>query len=152
MLFIGCVPQSKLAKVCAERFPVKEEIKETIVTDTITIAGDTIRLNKTDTAYIICPPNKVITQIKEVKIKAENTAKIEALKQKHQKEIEEYSSMYLMHEQKHEREIEKLKKELKKSEEKLEDVKKFKRWFYILIGILAVFLGYRLSRWFNPLP
>jgi predicted RNase H-like nuclease (RuvC/YqgF family) len=148
MLFMGCVPQSKLAKVCAERFPVKEEITETIVTDTITIAGDTIRLNKTDTSYIICPPNKVITKVKEVKITAENTAKTHIIKQDCQKQLDSKD-----------KEIGKIKKELINKEEKiaelkqkLEDVKKFKRWFYILIGIIALILGYRFSRWFNPLP
>lgn len=145
---MGCVPQSKLAKVCAERYPVKEEITETIVTDTITIAGDTIRLNKTDTAYVVCPPNKVITQIKEVKIKAENTAKTQLVKDDCTKQLRNKD-----------KEIEKLNKELSSKDhkiaelkEKLEDVKKYKRWFYMLIGIIAIILGYRLSRWFNPLP
>lgn len=145
---MGCVPQSKLAKVCAERFPIKEEITETIVTDTITIAGDTIRLNKTDTAYVVCPPNKVITQIKEVKIKAENTAKTQLVKDHCNKKLTAKDSQ-----------IEKLNKELSSKnqkiaelKEKLEDVKKYKKWFYMLIGIIAIILGYRLSRWFNPLP
>lgn len=145
---MGCVPQSKLAKVCAERFPIKEEIKETIRIDTIISAGDTIRLNKTDTAYIICPPNKVITQIKEVKIKAENTAKTQLIKDDFSKQLNAKD-----------KEIEKIKKELSnkddkiaKLKEKLEDVNKYKRWFFILVGILAIILGYRLSRWFNPLP
>lgn len=148
MLFIGCVPQSKLAKVCAERYPVKEEIKETLIIDTVRIQGDTIRLNKTDTAYVICPPSKVITKTKEVKIKAENTAKTHSIKQECDKQL-----------QTKDKEIEKLKKDLNKRDqkigeykEKLEDVKKYKWWFFSLIGIIALILLYRLSRWFKPLP
>ena len=64
----GCLSQNKLAKVCSERFPIKEEIKEVLVIDTILTQGDTIVIHFKDSSLpVICPPNKIITKTKEVK-------------------------------------------------------------------------------------
>lgn len=148
LLFIGCVPQSKLAKVCAERFPVKEEVKEILIIDTLNIIGDTIRLNKTDTAYVICPPNQVITKTKEVRITAENTAKTHLVKEQCSKELKDKD-----------KEINKLQntiventKKISNLEHKLQIVQKYKKRFYILTGLLTLFLCFKLSRWFKSLP
>lgn len=143
---MGCVPQSKLAKVCAERFPVIENTKEILIIDTLIMSGDTVRLNKTDTAFIICPPNKVITKIKEVRITAENTAKTHLIKQDCTKQIDAKD-----------KEIIKLKKDLSKQIQKVSELKqklstmgKFRWRFYGLIGLIILFL--LSSRWLRSLP
>jgi hypothetical protein len=77
LLFLtGCVPQSKLAKVCAERYPIREDVKEVINTEVVYLPSDTILVHFKDTVLpVICPPNKTITRIKEVVKTQENTAK-----------------------------------------------------------------------------
>lgn len=148
LLFIGCVPQSKLAKVCAERYPVKEEIKEIIHIDTLISLGDTIRLNKTDTAYVICPPAQVITKTKEVRITAENTAKTHLVKEQCSKELKDKDREIIALQKK----IADNAKKISNLEKKLQIVQKYKERFYILIGILALFLFFKFSRWFKLLP
>jgi hypothetical protein len=148
LLFIGCVPQSKLAKVCAERYPVKEEIKEIIRIDTLISLGDTIRLNKTDTAYVICPPAQVITKTKEVRITAENTAKTHLVKEQCSKELKDKDREIIALQ----KTIADNAKKISNLEKKLQIVQKYKERFYILIGILALFLFFKFSRWFKLLP
>lgn len=148
LLFIGCVPQSKLAKVCAERFPVKEEIREIILIDTLNIKGDTIRLNKTDTAYVICPPTQVITKTKEVRITAENTAKTHLVKEQCSKELKTKDKEIIALQ----KTILDNAKKISNLEKKLQIVQKYKKRFYILTGLLALFLFFKLSRWFKSLP
>jgi hypothetical protein len=148
LLFIGCVPQSKLAKVCAERYPVKEEIKEIIRIDTLISLGDTIRLNKTDTAYVICPPTQVITKTKEVRITAENTAKTHLVKEQCSKELKDKDREIIALQ----KTIADNAKKISNLEKKLQIVQKYKERFYILIGILALFLFFKFSRWFKLLP
>lgn len=137
----GCLSEKKLADKCAEKFPIREEIKEVLVIDTIQSQPDTILVHFKDSILpVICPPMKTIVQKKEVIKTLENTAKIESLKNKHQKEMEFLHMDYQKHEDAHIKEVEKLKKDLNKAEEKLENVKKFKRWFWLLIsGILLYF-------------
>lgn len=148
LLFIGCVPVSKLAKVCAERYPVKEEVKEIIRIDTLISVGDTIRLNKTDTAYVICPPKQVITKMKEVRITAENTAKTHLVKEQCSKELKAKDKEIIALQ----KSIADNAKKISSLEKKLQIVQKYKERFYILIGILALFLFFKLSRWFKTLP
>ena len=148
LLFIGCVPQSKLAKVCAERFPVKEEIKEIIRIDTLISLGDTIRLNKTDTAYVICPPTQVITKTKEVRIIAENTAKTHLVKEQCSKELKAKDKDIIALQ----KTIADNAKKISNLEKKLQIVQKYKARFYILTGLLTLFLFFKLSRWFKLLP
>ena len=146
----GCLSQNKLAQKCAERFPVQEQIKETIVVDTIYTKGDTITMGLGDSSFsFVCPPTKTITKTKEVKITAENTAKTYLLKQDHQKEIDQLNAdcdkqikILNAEREKHIKEIDKLNK-------KLDSVKKFKRWFYImLLGIIIIF-AIRLRKLFS---
>ena len=148
LVFIGCVPVSKLAKVCAERYPVKEEIREIIIVDTLNIEGDTIRLNKTDTAYVVCPPTQVITKTKEVRITAENTAKTHLAKEQCSKELKAKDKEII----KLQNSIADNAKKISNLEKKLQIVQKYKRRFYILTGLLTLFLFFKLSRWFKLLP
>jgi predicted RNase H-like nuclease (RuvC/YqgF family) len=138
----GCLSQNKLAKVCSERFPIKEEIKEVLVIDTILTQGDTIVIHFKDSSLpVICPPNKIITKTKEVKITAENTAKTHLVKQDHQKEINKLNDECDKQIQKIKKELDSKTKEIDKLSEKLESVKKFKYRFYILLsGIILYFV------------
>jgi hypothetical protein len=148
LIFIGCVPVSKLAKVCAERYPVKEEIREIVLVDTLNIKGDTIRLNKTDTAYVICPPTQVITKTKEVRITAENTAKTHLVKEQCSKELKVKDKEII----KLQNSIADNAKKISNLEKKLQIVQKYKRRFFVLTGLLTLFLFFKLSRWFKLLP
>lgn len=137
----GCLSQNKLAKICLERFPIKEEIKEVLVIDTILTQGDTIVVHFKDSSLpVICPPNKIITKTKEVKITAENTAKTYLVKQDHQKEINKLNDDCDKQINKLNAESKKHLKEIDNLNIKLESVKKFKNRFYLLItGIILYF-------------
>jgi hypothetical protein len=137
----GCLSQNKLAKVCSERFPIKEEIKEVLVIDTILTQGDTIIIHFKDSSLpVICPPNKIITKTKEVKITSENTAKTYLVKQDHQKEINKLNDDCDKQISKLNDESKKHIKEIDNLNIKLENVKKFKRRFYLLLsGIILYF-------------
>ena len=138
----GCYSQNKLAKVCAEIFPIKEEIKEVLIVDTILTPGDTIVMHFKDSSLpFICPPNKTIIQKKEVKILAENTAKTHLLNQEHQKEIIKLNDECDKQVKSLNAELKKQTKEIDKLSEKLESVKKFKHRFYLLLsGIILYFV------------
>jgi hypothetical protein len=141
LFLTGCLSERKLAETCAEKFPVKEEIKEVLIIDTVQSLPDTVVVHFKDSNFtFVCPPVQTIIKTKEVIKRQENTAKIESLKKAHQKEMETYIKDFEMHEEKHNKEIEKLKKDLINSEEKVESLRKFKRWFYILVlGLIAYF-------------
>ena len=141
LFLTGCLSERKLAETCAEKFPVKEEIKEVLIIDTVQSLPDTVVVHFKDSNFtFVCPPVQTIIKTKEVIKRQENTAKIESLKKAHQKEMETYIKDFEMHEEKHNKEIEKLKKDLINSEEKVESLRKFKRWFYILVlGLIAIF-------------
>lgn len=141
LFLTGCISERKLAETCAEKFPIKEEIKEVLVVDTIQAAPDTIMVHFKDSILpVICPPSKTIILTKEVIKTQENTAKIEALKMRHQKEMESVHKDYQNHEAAHIKEVEKLKKDLTNVESKLQSARKFKLWFYLLIsGIILIF-------------
>lgn len=146
----GCISQKKLAQKCADRFPVQEQIKEIIVIDTIYTKGDTITMGLRDSSFsFVCPPNKTITKTKEVRILTENTAKTHLLKQNHQKEIDDLNDEYRKQIARLNAEMDKHIKEIDKLNNKLESVKKFKRWFYMmLIGIIIIF-AIRLRKLFS---
>ncbi len=140
------VSQNKLAKVCAERFPIKEEIKEVLVIDTLLTQGDTIVVHFKDSSLpVICPPSKTITKIKEVKITAENTAKTHLLNQEHQKEINKLNDECDKQLKKIQKELESKVKEIDNLSEKLESVKKFKRRFYLLLSGIILYFVIRLG-------
>lgn len=139
--FSGCLSEKKLAQKCADKFPVKEEIKEIIIIDTIQSKADTVLVHFRDSILpVICPPNKIITKTKEVKITAENTAKTHLLKQDHQKQIDKLNDECDRQKDSLNAELKKRIKEIDKLNNKLNSVKKFKQWFYILLlGIIVTF-------------
>lgn len=84
LLFISCTSERKLAKICAEKYPIKDStiIIEKIDTTYEFIKGDSIKVPfyiKGDVVYkdTICPTIKVpkITKSKEKIVYQENTAK-----------------------------------------------------------------------------
>ena len=86
LIFISsCMSEKKLAKVCADKFPVKDSIVVIETTDTTYeyIKGDSIRIytkinEKVYVTDTICPEKKVATVIKfrDKVVYQENTAKI----------------------------------------------------------------------------
>jgi hypothetical protein len=84
LLFVSCASEKKIAKICAEKYPIKDStiIIEKIDTTYEYIKGDSIKVPfyiKGDVIYkdTICPPIKVpkITKSKEKIVYQENTAK-----------------------------------------------------------------------------
>lgn len=146
----GCLSQKKLAQKCADKFPVKEEIKEIIIIDTIQSKADTILVHFKDSILpVICPPSKTITKTKEIKITAENTAKTHLLKQDHQKQINKLNDECNKQIKSLNAELEKHIKEIDKLNNKLNSVKKFKHWFWILISGIFIYFAIRLRRLFS---
>lgn len=146
LFLTGCLSEKKLAETCAEKYPIKEEIKEVLVIDTIQSKPDTILVHFKDSILpVICPPSKTITLTKEVIRIQENTARIQSLKLNHQKEMESLHMDYQRHEEAHIKEVEKLKKQLDNTETKLQNVKKYKLWFWLLISSLVAIFAIRNS-------
>ena len=142
----GCISQNKLAKVCAERFPINEQIKEVIVVDTIITKGDTIKMGFKDTSFsFVCPPSKTITVYKEVKITAENTAKTYLVKQEYQAEINKLNDDCDKQIKILNVELNKHIKEINNLSEKLENVKKFKNRFYILLSGIILYFAFKFG-------
>lgn len=84
LLFVSCASEKKLAKICAEKYPIKDStiIIEKIDTTYEYIKGDSIKVPfyiKGDVVYkdTICPTIKVpkVTKTKEKIVYQENTAK-----------------------------------------------------------------------------
>jgi hypothetical protein len=84
LLFVSCASEKKIAKICAEKYPIKDStiIIEKIDTTYEYIKGDSIKVPfyiKGDVVFkdTICPPVKVpkITKSKEKIVYQENTAK-----------------------------------------------------------------------------
>ena len=129
LFLTGCLSERKLAETCAEKYPIKESVKEILIVDTL-VNTDTVKIEyKGDSIVLPCPPSKTITMTKEVIKTQENTAKIESLKLNHQKEMESLHMDYQRHEEAHIKEVDKLKKQLNDVETKFQNVKKFKLWF-----------------------
>jgi hypothetical protein len=84
----SCMSQKKLAKTCAERFPINDStvIIERVDTTYQYVQGDSIRVpfyvqGKVIYKDTICPPVKVanVSKVKEKQVYVENTAKIQHL-------------------------------------------------------------------------
>ena len=145
LLLTGCLSERKLAETCAEKFPIREQIKEILIIDTL-INTDTVKIEyKGDSIVLPCPPIKTITLTKEVVKTQENTAKIESMRLNHQKEMETLHNDYQNHEAAHLKEVDKLKKQLNDVETKFQNVKKFKLWFWLLVSGLGVIFAIRNS-------
>ena len=149
--FIGCISSHKLAEVCAERYPVKEEIKEVIIIDTILTKGDTIKIHfKDSVAVVICPPIQTITKTKEVIKTIENTAKVEALKESNRKAIGMVIDNYTQENKELQRIIEIKNKELTAIQSKYDAAKKYKTYWWLAILLIIVYFAYRVRKWFIP--
>ncbi len=145
LFLTGCLSERKLAETCAEKYPIKESVKEILIVDTL-VNTDTVKIEyKGDSIVLPCPPSKTITLTKEVIKTQENTAKIESLRISHQKEMESLHMDYIQHEEAHRKEVEKLKKQLNDVETKFQNVKKFKLWFWLLISGLGLIFAIRNS-------
>lgn len=145
LLLTGCLSQKKLAETCAEKFPIREQVKEILIIDTL-INTDTVKIEyKGDSIVLPCPPSKTITLTKEVVKTQENTAKIESMRLNHQKEMETLHNDYQNHEAAHLKEVDKLKKQLNDVETKFQNVKKFKLWFWLLVSGLGLIFAIRNS-------
>lgn len=145
LFLTGCLSERKLAETCAEKYPIKESVKEILIVDTL-VNTDTVKIEyKGDSIVLPCPPSKTIILTKEVIKTQENTAKIESLKLNHQKEMESLHRDYQNHEEAHRKEVDKLKKQLNDVETKFQNVKKFKLWFWLLISGLGLIFAIRNS-------
>lgn len=145
LFLTGCLSERKLAETCAEKYPIKESVKEILIVDTL-VNTDTVKIEyKGDSIVLPCPPSKTIILTKEVIKTQENTAKIESLKLNHQKEMESLHRDYQNHEEAHRKELDKLKKQLNDVETKFQNVKKFKLWFWLLISGLGLIFAIRNS-------
>ena len=148
----GCLTQKKLAEKCAEKFPIKEEIKEVIIIDTIQSAGDTIVVHFKDSSLpVICPPSKTITKIKEVKIKAENTAKTYLINEEHKKEIIKLNDKCIKDKSEMQKIIDAQTKEIDKLRERIEIVNKYKHRFYLLLLGIILYFAFKYRRFFSIL-
>ena len=146
LFLTGCLSEKKLAETCAEKYPIKESVKEVLIFDTIELKPDTILMYFKDTILAVpCPPSKTITFTKEVIKTQENTAKIESMRMSHQKEMESLHRDYQNHEAAHLKDVDKLKKQLNDVETKFQNVKKFKLWFWLLVSGLGVIFAIRNS-------
>lgn len=132
VLVTGCMSQKKLAKVCADNFPVKDStvIVERIDTVIEYIKGDSIRVPfYVDGGIIykdtICPPVKVRTvfKTKEKEVYIENTAKTTQL----QNEIDDLNKSIIKEREK-----------LKNAETENKELAGFKRQVFFGFGIFIL--------------
>jgi hypothetical protein len=150
-IFIGCIPSHKLAEVCAERYPVKEEIKEIVIIDTILTKGDTILVHfKDSVAVVVCPPIQTITKTREVVKTLENTAKIEALKESNRRAVSMVVDNYTKENKELLRIIDSKNKEIVKLQDKYDSAKKYKTYWWLAVSVIIVYFAFRLKKWFIP--
>ena len=153
-LLMGCISSHRLAEVCAERYPVKEETKEIIIIDTLYTKGDTILVRfKDSTAVVICPPIQTITKTKEVVKTIENTAKIEALKESNRKAVGMVVDNYTQENKELQRIIDTKNKEIVKLQDKYDSANKYKKRFFILLSVIILYFAAKFSvkKWLSLL-
>jgi hypothetical protein len=145
LLFVSCASEKKIAKICAEKYPIKDStiIIEKIDTTYEYIKGDSIKVPfyiKGDVIYkdTICPPVKVpkITKSKEKIVYQENTAK-NALFELQMKDMSQ--------------KLAKVNDDNKKLEDKVRSRTKQRNILFIILGIIILFrvLKYALYRWLS---
>jgi hypothetical protein len=145
LLFVSCVSEKKIAKVCAEKYPIKDStiIIEKIDTTYEYIKGDSIKIPfyiKGEVIYkdTICPPVKFpkITKSKEKIVYQENTAK-SALFEFQMKDMSQ--------------KLAKVNDDYKKLEQKVRSRTKQRNILFIILGIIILFkvLKYALYRWLS---
>ena len=143
LLFVSCVSEKKIAKICAEKYPIKDStiIIEKIDTTYEYIKGDSIKVPfylKGEVIYkdTICPPVKFpkITKSKEKIVYQENTAK-SALFEFQMKDMSQ--------------KLAKANDDNKKLEDKVRSRTKQRNILFIILGliILIQIIKYALKRW-----
>lgn len=143
LLFVSCASEKKIAKICAEKYPIKDStiIIEKIDTTYEYIKGDSIKVPfyiKGDVVYkdTICPTIKVpkVTKSKEKIVYQENTAK-NALFEFQMKEINQ--------------KLAKLNDVNVKLEAELKETKKQRNTILLIIGIIILIQGikYAVFKW-----
>ena len=153
-LFMGCISTNKLAEVCAERYPVKEETKEVIIIDTLYTKGDTILVHfKDSVAIVVCPPTQTIIKTKEVIKTIENTAKLEALKESNRKAVGMVVDNYTQENKELQRIIDAKNKEIVKLQDKYDSANKYKKRFFILLSVIILYFAAKFSvkKWLSLL-
>lgn len=145
LLFVSCVSEKKIAKICAEKYPIKDStiIIEKIDTTYEYIKGDSIKVPfylKGEVIYkdTICPPVKIpkITKSKEKIVYQENTAK-SALFEFQMKDMSQ--------------KLAKANDDNKKLEDKVRSRTKQRNILLIILGliILLLYLKITLNRWLS---
>ena len=143
LLFVSCVSEKKIAKICAEKYPIKDStiIIEKIDTTYEYIKGDSIKVPfylKGEVIYkdTICPPVKfpMITKSKEKIVYQENTAK-SALFEFQMKDMSQ--------------KLAKVNDDNKKLEDKVRSRTKQRNILLIILGIIILLqvLKFALKRW-----
>ena len=143
LLFVSCASEKKIAKICAEKYPIKDStiIIEKIDTTYEYIKGDSIKVPfylKGEVLYkdTICPPVKFpkITKSKEKIVYQENTAK-SALFEFQMKDISQ--------------KLAKLNDTNVKLEAELKETKKQRNTILLIIGIIILIQGikYAVFKW-----
>ena len=143
LLFVSCASEKKIAKICAEKYPIKDStiIIEKIDTTYEYIKGDSIKVPfyiKGEVVYkdTICPTIKVpkVTKSKEKIVYQENTAK-NALFEFQMKEINQ--------------KLAKLNDVNVKLEAELKETKKQRNTILLIIGIIILIQGikYAVFKW-----
>lgn len=139
VLLIGCVPQKKIAKICAEKFPVRDSTIIIEKTDSVvyTIAGDTIQVpcqNKDSLIYIPvkCPEKKGywITKYKDKIVYRENTAMV-AYQQKVIDTLQKKNAL--------------LRQEIQQKNEKIKELRKYKNYIFAIIICVIIYIYMKIK-------
>ncbi len=142
VFFASCASEAKIAKVCAEKYPIKDStiIIETIDTAFVQIKGDTILVpfkvkDSSFTISVPCPSVKAPSVQKSSKkvVYLENTAKTKL------KDIE--IGLLASQNMKLAVEIQEMQKKINEQKETISSLRKFKMWVVIfIISLIAIYL------------
>lgn len=142
VFFASCASEAKIAKVCAEKYPIKDStiIIETIDTAFVEIKGDTILVpfkvkDSSFTISVPCPSVKAPSVQKSSKkvVYLENTAKTKL------KDIE--IGLLASQNMKLAVEIQEMQKKINEQKETISSLRKFKMWVVIfIISLIAIYL------------
>lgn len=142
VFFASCASEAKIAKVCAEKYPIKDStiIIETIDTAFVEIKGDTILVpfkvkDSSFTISVPCPSVKAPSVQKSSKkvVYLENTAKTKL------KDIE--IGLLASQNMKLAVEIQEMQKKINEQKKTISNLRKFKMWVVIfIISLIAIYL------------
>ena len=142
VFFASCASEQRLAKVCAEKYPIKDStiIIETIDTTFIEIKGDTIEVpfKVKDSSFFVsvpCPSVKVPSVQKSSKkvVYLENTAKTKLSEMQINALAKQNMKLAV--------EIQEMQEKINDQKETIGSLRKFKMWIYIfIISLIAIYL------------